>query len=551
VRVQRQREEIERLRLARDFAEGARTYRTVADRLPIMMWVARSDGVLEYCNGPWLRYTGGRTAPRGWKLMDVLHPDDKPGFVSRWSQCGEHEEEMALTVRLRRCDGAFRWHVVQAQPIPGLDTLESRWCGTCTDIDDLKRAEAAAREAEQRAEDAGRRAEEANRLKDEFLATVSHELRTPLQVVLGWTRLLSQGAPDEGRRARGLAIIARNAEAQARLVDDLLDVSQITAGKLRIERTRVDLAAVLESAVEAVRLPAEAKGLRIERAVAPGPSIVLGDPDRLRQILSNLLANAVKFTHAGRGESKIRVTLRRADGCVELCVEDTGEGIAPEFLPHVFEPFRQADGSTTRRHGGFRLGLSIVRHLVALHDGAIGARSDGEGKGATFVVVLPLAPPSAAIERAPDVMPPDAMKCPEALAGLKVLVVDDEQDAREMLREVLQACRAEVEIAASVAEGLALIQRMRPDVLLSDIAMPGEDGLTLIRKVRALPPQEGGRIGAVAVTALSREEDRARVLEAGFDFYVCKPVEPAVLFAAVGRFTGRSQVGPSGSTGPT
>ena len=516
----------------------AERFRGLADRLPQMMWMAHADGLLDYANLACRVYTGwGRHLTpsltyRPKRFFALVHSEDEPAFMEKWHRCVSIGADFEQAVRLRRHDGAFRWHVVQARPMGVGEGQRDRWTGTCLDIDDLKQAEAAAREAEQRAAEAGARAEEASRLKDVFLATVSHELRTPLQAIMGWTRMLAAGNLDDAKRARGLEIITRNAAAQAQLIEDLLDVSRITSGTLRIEHARVSLSPIVDAAVDAVRPQAEAKGLRLERPSDGAPLYVLGDAERLRQIVSNLIGNAIKFTAAG----SVRVSLARAGARVELRVEDTGQGICPEFLAHVFEPFQQADGSTTRRQAGLGLGLAIVRHLIGLHEGTIHAESPGEGRGATFVIELPSAKAPGAPESTPA---PPSMECPESLAGLRVVVVDDERDAREMLHEVLASCRVEVQIAANAADGFELIRTTCPDVLLSDIAMPGEDGFSLIRRVRALPASEGGRVAAVAVTAHARIEDRERALAAGFDMHMSKPVEPNVLFAAVGRLAER------------
>jgi PAS domain S-box-containing protein len=384
-----------------------------------------------------------------------------------------------------------------------------------------------------------RRAEEASRLKDEFLATMSHELRTPLNAILGWAQMLSAGVVPEARRSRALETIERNARAQAKLIEDLLDVSRINTGKLRIETALIDPGPVLEMALEAVRPTAEAKGVRLEPAVDHGVGSILADSDRLRQILWNLLTNAVKFTPAG---GRIEVTLRRAGASVEIAVADTGQGIHPDFLPHVFERFRQADASTTRTHAGLGLGLSIAHQLVEMHGGTIRAESEGEKRGATFIVKLPLSAPSMRAQPVPINVPGAPARLsefPKELAGLKVVIIDDEEDGRRLLGEMLTQCDSRVATASSAAEGLRLIRRFRPDLLLADIAMPGEDGLALIREVRALPPQTGRQIATVAVTACASEEDRARALQAGFDVHLAKPVKLSELFAVVTRLAER------------
>ncbi|MCU0684139.1 MAG: ATP-binding protein [Polyangiaceae bacterium] len=370
-------------------------------------------------------------------------------------------------------------------------------------------------------------AERANQLKDEFLATVSHELRTPLNAILGWVRMLREGqVPAEGQ-PRVLETLERNARAQSQVIDDLLDVSRILSGKLQLKRERMAVAAVVGSALESVRPAAEAKGVTL-RAELDASAQVLGDEGRLEQIAWNLLSNALKFTPPG---GAIEVGVRRDGAAIELSVGDTGQGIAPDFLPHVFERFRQAEGGLTRHHGGLGLGLSIVKHLVDSHDGTVEAFSEGEGRGARFRVSLPAAPErparldSTPVSSAPR--PPTPFR-PE-LVGLRILAIDDDPDARELVRAILEGQGARVETADSAPEAFEAFVRSPPDLLISDIGMPGEDGYSLIRRVRALPAEEGGRVPAIALTAFTRAVDRARALTAGFRAHVTKPIDPAEL----------------------
>jgi signal transduction histidine kinase/CheY-like chemotaxis protein len=410
--------------------------------------------------------------------------------------------------------------------------------------EELRQAESAARESEERfrvsadaAETARREAESASRSKDEFLATVSHELRTPLNAILGWAQLLLTSDVDVEKTRRGLETIARNAKLQAQLIDDLLDVSRIISGKMRLDVRALDLVPVVDAALEAIRPAAEAKQIRLRRVLDPLAGPVAGDPARLQQVVWNLLSNAVKFTPK---EGLVEVRLERVNSHVEIIVADNGPGIAPDFLPHVFDRFRQSDASTTRRQGGLGLGLAIVRHLVELHGGTVRAKSPGEGHGSTFVVLLPLSivhMTSADGQRVHPRAEADGPDCEDDatlnLKGIRVLVVDDEPDARETMQQILEHCDAEVRTAASAAEGLQALQEWQPHVLLSDIGMPGEDGYGLIRQVRALPPERGGRTPAAALTAFARGEDRRRALMAGFQMHVAKPVEVNELAAVV------------------
>jgi PAS domain S-box-containing protein/excisionase family DNA binding protein len=383
---------------------------------------------------------------------------------------------------------------------------------------------------------------EANRIKDEFLATLSHEMRTPLTSILGWAHLLQTGNLDAGVAARGLEAIQRNAKSQAQLIEDLLDVSRVISGKLRLEVQPINLASVIEAAIDAVRPAADAKGVELTAMLDRSP-IVNGDPDRLQQVIWNLLSNSIKFTAA---TGRIELQLVRAPDAREaqIIVKDTGIGISPDFLPHVFDRFRQADSTSTRNYGGLGLGLALVRHMVEMHGGHVRADSAGTGMGATFTVQLPvIASAGVAGRRAPALRltdHPSTDDCVEQeLKGLRVLIVDDEEDARDLVSTVLRQCGAETLQASSVGEALFAIEEERPDVLVCDIGMPGEDGYTLIGRVRALTLERGGGVPAVALTAYAREEDRRRALSAGFQVHVSKPIKPSQLVRVVARLAGR------------
>jgi signal transduction histidine kinase/ActR/RegA family two-component response regulator len=387
---------------------------------------------------------------------------------------------------------------------------------------------------DQELEQARDAAESANRAKDQFLAVVSHELRTPLSPVLLWARMLRSGELDKERTDRGLEVIERNVKSQAQLIEDLLDVSRIISGKLRLDVRPTEVAPVVEAALESIRPTAELKGVRLEVIMDPRAVVVAGDPERLKQVLWNLLSNAVKFTPKG---GRVQVIVHRVNSHVEISVSDTGKGIAPAFLPHVFDAFRQEDSSSTRSHGGLGLGLSIVRHLTELHGGRIRAESPGEGLGATFTVELPVnllhtpASPQRAHPTAADSEPgPTAQG---TLAGLRVLAVDDDMDTLDTVCALLEQSGAEVRTAASATAALQTLDEWSPNLLISDIGMPDDDGYSLIRKVRARPPERGGSIPAVALTAYARVEDRLKVLTAGFQMHVPKPIEPAELVAIV------------------
>jgi PAS domain S-box-containing protein len=377
-------------------------------------------------------------------------------------------------------------------------------------------------------------AADASLAKDEFLAVVSHELRTPLNAILGWVHMLRENSVPEARQGHALETIERNARAQNQLIEDLLDVSRIVSGKLRLDVSPVDLQSVVERAIETVRPAASAKNISLKATLNPDAGPVMGDADRLQQVVWNLLSNAVKFSSRS---SDVHIVLCMRESNVELMVRDQGQGIEPLFLPHVFERFRQADAGAARGNGGLGLGLAIVRNLVELHGGSIRAESDGPGRGAAFTVSLPISP-----LRSPSFVRPPALhltavtphlEYPSELAGLDVLIVDDEADARELLSVLLERCKVRVTTAATVEEAIALVQKNRPDIVVSDIGMPEQDGYVLIKRLRALAPEEGGRTPAVALTAFARTEERTKALVSGFSMHVPKPVEPSELLAVL------------------
>jgi len=404
-------------------------------------------------------------------------------------------------------------------------------------------AHAAAEKAHRTEQVARAEAERANRLKDEFLATVSHELRTPLTSLLGWSRMLRSGKLDEQTTQRALETIERNAQSQAQLVEDLLDGSRIITGKLRLAVRSMEPLKVIEGVLDTVRPAAEGKQIRITTVLDPSAGPVSGDPERLQQVVWNLLANAIKFTPKG---GQIQVRLERVNSHVEIIVSDSGQGISPEFLPFVFDRFRQANSSTSRSIGGLGLGLAIARHLVEMHGGSIHVDSPGEGLGATFTVRLPVigvrladsasageerAHPTAGSAAAFDILP--------SLSGLRILAVDDQPDTLLVVGSLLEQSGAEVQTATSASSALDSLGKWAPDLIVADIGMPGEDGYSLIRKIRALPRERGGDIPAIALTAYARVEDRLRTLNAGYQMHVPKPVEPIELITVVASLTGR------------
>jgi PAS domain S-box-containing protein len=380
------------------------------------------------------------------------------------------------------------------------------------------------------------KAEEANRMKDEFLATVSHELRTPLNAIIGWSDLLHKGRLDEAGVIRAVETIERNARLQAQLIEDILDVSRVITGKLRLNIEPVDVASSIHAAIDSVQLAADSKGIQLAVMLDPGVRYILGDANRLQQIVWNLLSNAIKFTPAGGG---VEVRLEPAGADAQIVVSDSGQGISKDFLPFIFERFRQADGTTTRRHGGLGLGLAIVRHLVELHGGTIHAHSEGKGCGATFIITLPLAIAGGRssnqkreTESSPRREDRDSKPLP-SLAGVQVLLVDDDRDSLQILTIMLTTCGAQVQTAASAAEALEVLQSYKPDVVVSDLAMPDEDGYSLIGKIRDLEAHSGKQTPTVALSAYARMKDRARALSAGFNLFMSKPAEPNELIPAI------------------
>jgi signal transduction histidine kinase/ActR/RegA family two-component response regulator len=454
--------------------------------------------------------------------MAVPKSPKKPSVAKRESAVAAREE----AVRTREDAARLREAVIRAQE-------EATRVRTELDQVMLQMREANERlvVATVKAQTMTEEAEKANRLKDEFLATVSHELRTPLNAVLGWARMLITKELDAKRATHGVVTIERNASALARIIDDLLDVSRIAAGTLHLAHYPVDLAGTTQAAIDTVRPLAAAKSIQLQFSLDPSSAeVVSGDAGRLEQVIVNLLSNAIKFTP---GNGRVDVSVKRAGPNLELVVEDTGEGISADFLPHVFDRFRQADGAPSRRHTGLGLGLAIVRELVELHGGTVSADSSGPGKGARFTVRLPIVTSPRLTElrsRANEDRPAPPL---ERLDGLHVLFVEDNADGRELMSMLMERVGAKVTAVASVREAFEALDSLQPDALVSDIGLPDEDGYALIRRLRSREAKRGGFLPAVALTGLVRTEDRARVLAAGFQLHVPKPIDPAELMAAI------------------
>ena len=522
-------------------------FRQLADAMPQIVWTARPDGVLDYTNRRWYEFIQKDEAD--WNVAnwgERVHPEDLPGTAVLWQASLASGEPYSTEFRVQGGDGEYRWFLVRALAIRDERGEITRWYGTCTDVQLQRKileqnAQLLDSERAARSE-----AERVGRMKDEFLATLSHELRTPLNAILGWTQVLRGDPANSEDVESGLATIERNARAQNAIIEDLLDMSRIISGKVRLDVQPLDLDQVVRTAVDSMEPAAAAKNIRLQALIDPEARMISGDPNRLQQVFWNLLSNAIKFTPKG---GRVQVVLERIHSHLEVSIVDSGEGIAPEFLPHVFDRFRQQDASTTRKHGGLGLGLAIVKQLVELHGGSIHVDSAGPGRGTTFRVMLPLwvvrTPAEGDAESGgthPHARRDVALPIPVDrlnLAGIRVLVVDDEADARTLIKRLLEDRGALVRMAGSVAQALELLTADPPDVLVSDIGMPGQDGFALIRLLRARPAVQGGKVPAVALTAYARSEDRLKVILEGFQAHLAKPVEAAELLALVASLAGR------------
>jgi PAS domain S-box-containing protein len=519
----------ERARAQQALHESEEKFRDLANSISQFAWMADASGYIFWYNERWFEYTGTTLEEmQGWGWKAVHDPSEVERVTEKFKRHIAAGEIWEDTFPLRSRTGEFRWFLSRALPIRDAEGKIVRWFGTNTDVEELRQARL--------------QAEQANRLKDEFLATVSHELRTPLNAILGWSNMLQSGKATEEIAARANETIYRSAKSQAQLIEDLLDVSRIITGKMKLESRPVEFAAVIEAAIDTLRPAINAKSIKLEANFGHKPCIIGGDEQRLQQIVWNLLSNAVKFTPVG---GRVEVKLENDNSRARLTVSDTGKGIEAGFLPYMFERFRQEDASSTRRHGGLGLGLAIVRYLVELHGGTISATSAGENLGATFTLELPLIfagegqtnqTAEKSKNRRESFSHGDGKKqMPQQLTGIRILLVDDELDTLEMLDAVLKAEGANVRAAISAADGWEILQNWQPDVLVSDIAMPDEDGYSLIAKVRELAPEKGGMIPAIAMTAYVRVEDRMRVLSSGFQMYVPKPAEPSELINVIAK----------------
>ncbi len=513
-----------------------------AGRLGTWDWEIATDRVTTYGHLlPLFGLADDQFSGKRGDFIGSMHDEDRPRVEQLLQQSLRGEIEYDTDFRVVWPDNSVHWLMGKGVVSKSDDGVPRHMIGVNMEITELKNAQHERERLLLNEKDLRARAEAANRLKDEFLATVSHELRTPLNAILGWTTLLRKGQLDDRGIDKALETVERNARSQTKLIEDLLDISRITTGHLKLEVQSLDLPAVIRAALESLHPAAEARQIKLQALVDNAAGPVWGDPQRMQQIVWNLLSNAIKFTPKG---GQVQVRLERANSYVELAVSDTGQGISENFLPHVFERFKQEDASSKRKHGGLGIGLAIVRQLVELHGGQVTAESAGEGKGATFRVVLPimLARRKSVHEDQRPATPASvgARSEQHLLSGLRVLAVDDEADARELLAELLTANGVDVRVAASGVDALATLKQWRPDVLISDIGMPDMDGYELLRELRFKENKDKHtRLPALALTAYASAEDRMRALQSGFQMHIAKPVDPEELTTVLASLAGR------------
>lgn len=507
----------------------------VAHSIGIGMWSCEAPYRSLYCNEKSKEYLG--LPPDAEVTFDLfrerVHPEDLERALRELIYAAKNGRKLDVEFRTLSPEGASYWIRAIGVPIVDETTKRARIDGICLNVTAEKRADKEREAILVRERAARSEAERISKMKDEFLATLSHELRTPLNAILGWSQLLKRGKVPPEELAKGMEIIERNTRLQAKLISDLLDMSRVSSGKVVLELHPAEPPGIITSVIETMRSAAEEKGLTIVAEMPESCPRIMVDAHRIEQVVANLLSNAVKFTPRG---GRIEVTLSRCDRDLQLVVSDTGQGIAPEFMPYIFDRFRQADSSMTRRHGGLGLGLAIVRQLVELHGGRVAVTSPGPGEGATFTVTLPMVPPAVLSEDGDSKVIPHL-----SLQGIKVLVVDDDPDAQELARRLLENQDAKVTLAGSAKEALALLSSVRPDVLLSDIGMPEMDGYELIKRVRQRDPEHGGLTPAAALTAFTRSEDSQAAILAGYQEHLAKPAEPAHLIHTIARLAGLCQ----------
>ena len=501
--------------------------RHLADGLPQIVWVAKPDGSHEYYNQHWYEFTGRPREGQPEPWTDLFHPDDMERADQAWAEALASGKPYDIAFRLRRAsDGAFRWLLGRALPYRDDGGTIVNWFGTCTDIHALKSTQDALRVARDELQ-------EESHQKDEFLGVISDQLRTPLNAVIGWTRLMQENVLNEQERTEAVNSISRNAEAQRRMIEDVLDITRIVNQSLSLDRKILNLNSIVSEATAAVASSAAAKAIKLQTLIESRDLRVHADAARLQQVVIHLLTNAVQFTAPG---GRILLRIARQNNAALIEVSDTGQGISADLLPHVFERFRQSDGGANARHGGLGLGLTIVRQLVMMHDGEITAQSGGDGMGSKFRVMLPVVKAGA---RLPAEMKEPAAKGSdlpsESLRGLHVMVVDDDAGLRDVVALTLVKFDAAVTVANSGEDALSLLPDLAPDVVVSEIALPGLDGYEFIRRLRALMSGREITVHAIALTALGSAQERERALEAGFNQHLAKPIDPTELVRAIAK----------------
>jgi PAS domain S-box-containing protein len=535
--TERKKVETENLRILDELRYREAKFDSLILATATTYWSADAEGEMIDDVPMWDKLTGQSTADMqnlGWQA--VIHPDDVETTTQKWLTALKEKNLYETEFRLKMKNGEYRYFLSRALPLLDMNGEVREWVGVNVDIQNQKNSDFKLVEAAIEREDLLRReqlarkeAEEANRLKDDFLATLSHELRTPLTAILGWVKMLRAGQLDESDIPHALETIERNTEIQNQLIEDLLDVSRIIAGKILLEIRPVQMSTIIETALTSILPSAEVKGVQVISHIQANSSKISVDPRRIQQILWNLLSNAVKFTPQG---GEINVSLSEQDNWLEISIKDNGIGIENEILTKIFERFRQADTTKTRQHGGLGLGLAIVRHLTEAHGGTIEATSEGEGMGSTFTLRLPIAPQKqAAIPTAelPKIIGADKLR----LDGIRLLVVDDDEDNRDLLKTLLSHYGAIVTVASSAMEAMSLLLDSPPDILISDIGMPDEDGYQFIMKVRKLSKEKGGNTPAIALTAFAKIEDREKALSVGFQRHIAKPIDPTAFVKVI------------------
>jgi PAS domain S-box-containing protein len=506
-------------------------FRTLVDAMPLTVFAANPQGHVYYGNRIWREYVG-MPAESEADILAGVHPEDSDRVRSAWQQAIGSGESIEIQYRLQRAsDQTYRWMLGRVVPERDARGQVLGWIAVAADIDEQKKVEVTLQRLSEQEQRARREAEAASRSKDEFLAMVSHELRTPLTAILGWVSILRKGSISREKLEHALQVIDRNVESQRKLIEDILEISRIVTGKLKLEMKPVNLPDLVAESFEAVRTSAEAKQITLaKQIIGTIPDSFKADPARLKQIVLNLVSNAVKFCSAG---ANVEVKAWSEGDRILIQVADTGPGIEPEVLPHLFDRFWQADSTSTRQQGGLGLGLAIVRHLIELHGGTVRAESAGRGLGATFTVELPLNAAAVSEPPAKELSLPSLAE--PHLEHLRVLLVEDDPDSRDAIASLLREFGAEVQAVASAEEAVRALEALPPDVLLSDIGMAHEDGYSLIRRVRQLLPARGGNVPAAALTAFTSPQDSRRALEAGFQAHMAKPVDSRELISLVNR----------------